>query len=344
MNAAIGLIFATVFIVFTAEPALSKEQRAGAATHPSLVGANLPPLIPIETFFSNRTESWGHRVSPDGKRLLWIALHEGKPAVHFRKLDAEDFKVLPAERPVRWAYWAADSRHITGWWDNDGDENYHFLLADTQTPDAPFRDRTPFKGVKIGFHQWFPDEPLVYLLRDNRRDRAVFDLYRYDLAKDTRELVMENPGDVAGYETDDAGKVIGIRRTLPNSDWVFQVPDDDGWRTIKEGAPEDQFWISGKPPAGQSWAYGVSNIGRDKQAVVKIDLNTGAEEIIYQDPEADVQDIWVDSKTYKLLAAWSEPDYPKVKTFAPELQDVFDRLRSDGPAKSACPATAMTGR
>lgn len=328
MKALLGIL--TLALTLVVAPAQADAQGSIEATHPSLVNAELPPLIPIETFFSTRTEAWDHRVSPDGKRLLWIALDEGFPKVHFRDLDSDVVRVVPAERAVRWAYWAADSRHITGWWDNDGDENYHFLFADTAAADMAFRDATPYPGIRVRFHQWFPDEPMVYLLMNNRRDRSLFDLYRYDFLQGTRELVLKNPGDISGYETDEAGNVIGIYRRLPNTDWVFQVPDGDDWRTVVRGTVEDNFWISGKPPVGQDWAFGVSNIGRDKQVVVRIDLSTGAETVIYEDPEADVTELDIDSETYELAAAWSEPNFPKMKVFRKDIQAVVDQFAGEG--------------
>jgi len=331
MNSLLGAVVAILMAVSVVAAAQADQPAQRPATHPSLVDADLPPLIPLETFFSTRTESWNHRVSPDGERLLWIALHDGRPAVHFRDLDADAVHVIAADRAVRWAYWAADSRHVTAWWDDAGDENYHFLVADTETEAMRFEDRTPFPGVKVRFQQWFPDEPLVYLLSDNRRDRALFDLYRYDFARGTRDLVMENPGDVASFATDASGKVIGVRRLLANSDWVFEVPDGDGWRTLVRGTPEDEFRITGRPPAGQDWAYGISNLGRDKKALVKVDLVTGAEEVVHADPAADVTSVDIESETYELVAAWSEPDLPSMKIFREEVRAVADHFAQDGP-------------
>ena len=49
---------------------IADSPRVQPASHPTLAAADLPPLIPAETFFSTRQESWDHKISPDGTKLL----------------------------------------------------------------------------------------------------------------------------------------------------------------------------------------------------------------------------------------------------------------------------------
>ncbi len=309
----------------------AQEVKVAPPSHPSLVGAALPELIPVETFFSTAQESWDHRVSPDGKRLVWIALKDGKPTIHFADVAGGPVTAIPAERPVRWAYWAADSRHITAWWDAEGDENYHFLLADADNPDQPVRDMTPYPGVKVRFHQYFPDHPLQYLLMDNRRDRSEFDLYWHNLATGEERLIAENPGDVFAFYTDQSGALIALQRRLPDTTWRLEVKHPEGWRVIASGTAEDEMWIEGKPPVGADWAWAISNRGRDRQVLVKLDLETGEETLFYEDPAADVVGFWEDEVTYAPLAAWSKPDYLHVEPFDPAIEAALDKIGQDGP-------------
>ena len=311
--------------------AAAGERNAMGPSHPSLYDAELPPLIPVETFFSTARESWDHRVSPDGTKLLWIAQKDGRPTVHFRALSGTEVKTIASERAVRWAYWANDSRHITAWRDRDGDENYHLLLADTENPHAAPRDVTPHAGATIRFQQKFHDRPLDVLILDNRRDASVFDLYLLNMATGEETLVAQNPGDVRQYYTDQSGKVIAVKRRLPDTGWSLDVPDGRNWRSIARGTLEDKLWIEGYPPAGATWAWAISNRGRDRQAMVRLDLATGQETLVYQDEHADIQGLLTDDGTYKPLMAWSVPDHPRTKVFDPKIKAAFDRLAKDGP-------------
>ena len=310
-----------------------EQLKTSPASHASLINASLPPLIPVETFFSSANESWEHRISPDGSKLLWLALHDGKPSIHFREIDSKKIHVIKAQRPVSWAYWAFDSRHITAWWDNKGDENYHFLIADTANPDIPVKDVTPREGVKVRFRQYFPDRPLEYLLQDNRRDPSVFDLYWLNIKTGEERLVMENPGDIMTFRTDKAGNVIAVTRRIDDQNWSFEVPDGQGWRSVIIGDAEDEFWLENHPDVGADWAWAISNIGRDKQVVVKVDLNTGEQTLFYEDEATDITGLWVDKITNKPLAAWSTPDYPNLKVFDDKLVPVVEQILQSGNAR-----------
>ncbi|MCP5084345.1 MAG: S9 family peptidase [Alphaproteobacteria bacterium] len=288
-------------------------------------------MIPTEVFYTKREESWDHRVSPDGTKLLWLAMKDGQPTIHFRSLGtAEEAQTITAERRIGWAYWTNDSRHVMIWSDHTGDENYQVFVADTENLDQVPRSVTPHAGSKVRHQQKFPDRPNEYLLQQNRRDRSVFDLYRLNVLSGKEVLVARNPGDVFKYYTDQAGKVVAVKRRLPNRLWSLDVPDGDGWRSITTGGTEDKLWIEGHPLAGAGWAWAVSNIGRDRQVVVRLDLNTGDETLFYEDALADVQGLWIDEITYEPLIASSMPGYLKTKIFNPQIKAVFEQIGADG--------------
>ncbi|MEM8645643.1 MAG: S9 family peptidase [Pseudomonadota bacterium] len=312
--------------------AAAEGPRALIATHPSLVNAELPPLIPAELFYTKHKESWDHRVSPDGTKLLWLAIKDGRTTIHVRSLDgAEQPQTITSHKPVGWAYWTNDNRHIMVWSDATGDENTRVYLADTLNPQARLKSVTPYPGTKVRHQQKFPDHPNEYLLQLNRRERSEFDVYRINALSGEERLVMQNPGDVFKYYTDQSGAVIAIKRRLPNRLWSLDVPDGKaGWRAIASGSTEDKLWIEGHPLAGAGWAWAVSNLGRDRLAVVRLNLKTGAEELLYEDPQADVQGLWVDEISYEPLIASSMPGYLKTKIFAPHIKAVFEQIGADG--------------
>lgn len=301
------------------------------ATHPSLVEAELPPLIPTEVFYTRHQESWDHRVSPDGTKLLWLALQDGQPTIHFRALGSDDpVQTVFSDQRVGWAYWTNDSRHIMVWSDATGAENTHVFLADTHAPQQALRAVASHPGTKVRHQQKFPDRPNEYLLQLNRRDRSVFDLYHLNALSGAETLVAQNPGNVFKYYTDQSGAVVAVKRRLPNRLWSLDVPDGDNWRSIATGGTEDKLWIEGHPPAGANWAWAVSNLGRDRQVVVRLNLNTGAETLFYEDKLADVQGLLIDEVTYEPLIASSMPGYLKTKIFHPQIKTVFDQIGANG--------------
>src|SRR3989441_12091294 len=83
-----------------------------AASDPSHVSG--APLIPVTTFFANRESNYDYKVSPDGRRLAWMASAGGRLTVHFRELDGGEVGVIdtPWTRNLRTFRWATDSRHV----------------------------------------------------------------------------------------------------------------------------------------------------------------------------------------------------------------------------------------
>ena len=58
-----------------------------AATHPALIGADLPPILPAKDIYPGQRKSWGYKVSLDGKKLAWIERVGRKPTIHVRWLN-----------------------------------------------------------------------------------------------------------------------------------------------------------------------------------------------------------------------------------------------------------------
>jgi dipeptidyl aminopeptidase/acylaminoacyl peptidase len=192
------------------------------------------------------------------------------------------------DRGIRMFGWAHDGRHLLYLQDSGGDENWRLHDVDLKTMQR--RDLTPFDGVQaqiIAAEKKFPTDVLVGLNRDNPQ---LHDVYRLDLV--TGELVkeVENPGFIAWVA--DAGLVVrcGI---APQHDGglVLMVRDGAGsdWRPLLSIAAEDA--MTSEPIAisadGRS-LLATSSVGANTARLVRIDLVTGAAQVLAEDPEADV--------------------------------------------------------
>jgi dipeptidyl aminopeptidase/acylaminoacyl peptidase len=315
---AIVLLFGACMLalVWALEPqSTSAEQEPG-----------LPELISIRDLFANPDERWNYKLSPDGKRLGWIGSYEGHPTVHFQKLGEDEVHAIRTQRDIWNFWWVQDSRRIFFSWDQGGDENWHLLMVDTDHPEEPYVDLTPWPGRRAWVHQVFPDDPAHILIVDNRRDVAVFDFYRMNLDTGETELLFENPGDVRSWITDPQGRMLG--RIRGEHDWSLELwrPESRKWERRFGGEFGDSFRIVGRPrDVKQVWA--LSNRGRDRIALVRVDLETGAEKAVYADPDVDVDGAWTDPDTYALRSAWSSPGYSEPHYFDEEIERVVEGFR-----------------
>lgn len=320
-------LFAAVVLSLLLAPAALAER---AATHPALRDAALPPLVPLEDLFASRDARWGYRVSPDGRKLLWIDRGDGRPSVHIKWLDSGEERRLAAERSIYRAYWTYDSRRIVFYWDNAGDENYQLHVADIDDLTAPPRNMTPYPGATVRWQQGFPDDPAHMLIRLNRRDASLFDLYRLNIDSGDLTLLAENPGDILGWITDDSGEIIARMRRLDDGAWVFEAATDrPGWRPVVNGAYDDHFRPLGYT-TDRSFIWAKSALGRDKAVLVKVDLATGAETVHHVHADVDLEDVWIDRDSYRPLRAEAWPGYLEVHHFDQDLgrdMALFDRFK-----------------
>jgi dipeptidyl aminopeptidase/acylaminoacyl peptidase len=255
-------------------------------------------LIPRQVLFGN-PERISPRISPDGTRLAWIAPHQDVLNVWVAPISAEHGVDWPAasvitddsDRGIRMFAWAHDGRHLLYLQDTGGDENWRLHDVDLQTMQR--RDLTPFDGVQtqlIAMERKFPTELLIGLNRDNVQ---LHDVYRLDLVTGELTKEVENFG-VIGWEADAQLVVRAAAAPQPDGGYTLLVRDDadSDWRPLLTVASDDA--LTSAPIAfsedGRS-LLATSSVGAQTGRLVRIDIATGATEVLAQDPEADVQGV-----------------------------------------------------
>jgi dipeptidyl aminopeptidase/acylaminoacyl peptidase len=251
-------------------------------------------LIPRRVLFGN-PERVSPRISPDGTLLAWIAPHEGVLNVWVAPAGADGVDWAQArvitddtDRGIRMFTWAHDGRHVLYLRDTGGDENWRLHDVDLETMRR--RDLTPFDEVAtqiIAAEKKFPTEILVGLNRDNPQ---LHDVYRLDLVSGELVKEVENPGFI-GWIADAQLVVRAGIAPQPDGGAVVMVRDsaEEEWRQLLAIDAEDALTTG--PLAfsedGRS-LLAESSVGADTARLVRIDLASGAAEVLAEDPEADV--------------------------------------------------------
>ncbi|MFN3005058.1 S9 family peptidase [Mycolicibacterium wolinskyi] len=246
-------------------------------------------LIPLEVLLGH-PERAAPQISPDGTRLSYLAPLDGVLNVFVG--DAGSGNEQPVthdrDRGIQGYLWAHDNRHLMYVRDKDGSENFRLYDVDLQT--GAERDLTPMDGVQcrlIAHHKRFPNDVLVGINKDNPQ---LHDVYHLDLTTGELRKVLENPG-FLGWVVDDDLKVRGAVTPTPDGGMVIMVREDEhaDWRPLLEVPPED---AESTGPVGftkdGTGMYLQTSVGSNTSRLVKMQVESGATEVIAEDDTYDI--------------------------------------------------------
>jgi dipeptidyl aminopeptidase/acylaminoacyl peptidase len=294
-------------------------------------------LIPRQVLFGN-PERVSPALSPDGTMLAWLAPRDGVLNVWVAPggggdgdgIDWAAARVVTddTDRGIRQFAWAHDGRHLLYLQDTGGDENWRLHDVDLQTMQR--RDLTPFEGVHtqiIAMEKKFPTDVLVGLNLDNPQ---LHDVYRLDLV--TGELVkeVENPG-FAGWLADTQLVVRGAIAPKPDGGMTVLIRDDPAadWRPLLEVPPDDALTtdLFSFSADGLS-VLAASSVDTDTARLVRIDLATGATEVLAEDPEADVDGARLHPDTKEPQIVTFRKDRTEYRVLDPDVADDLTAIRA----------------
>jgi dipeptidyl aminopeptidase/acylaminoacyl peptidase len=251
------------------------------------VAGELPPLIPLQDFFRNPTET-AHQLSPSGEYLAFLKPWETRLNIHVRKMgETEVSRVTEVrERDIAGYLWVSDDRLVYTL-DQGGDENFHLYGIDRDG--SALRDLTPYEETRAGVVDELRDDPDHILVQHNRRDQRMFDVFRVQVHTGEEELVVENPGNITSFLADHEGRVrAAVTADGVQTSLLFRETEEEPFRTLltldfRQTLNPLLFTYDNQK------LYCASNLGRDKTAIVVFDpVTTNEVEVIYEHPQVDV--------------------------------------------------------
>ncbi|MCW5519501.1 S9 family peptidase [Aureitalea sp. L0-47] len=247
-----------------------------------------PPTISVEDFMKNSDQS-RFRLSPDGSHMAYMAPYKSRMNIHVRAIDSDSVVRITSveDRDINGYFWASNDR-LVYIKDDGGNENFH--LFSLNKDGANEVNLTPFDGVRAQIIDDLESQPEEMIIGLNNRIPQIFDPYRININTGEMKLLYENPGDITGWDTDHDGKLRLAYKTngVDTSIWYRESEDEEFSEVITLNFKETlspQFFDFDNGDV----VYAISDLGRDKSAVVKYDLKENKEiEEIYQNDEVDI--------------------------------------------------------
>jgi dipeptidyl aminopeptidase/acylaminoacyl peptidase len=305
---------------------------ASGPTHPALAQAQASgqtaPLLPVRQFVANTERVGGFVISPDGQQLLWSQTVRFDVGLAVRPVDRPEavttFATGNQGRGGGYYNWLPDSQHIVYSKDESGDENTRLLVLDASRSDLNPWAVTPARGVRAFVVGRGPAGSAAFLFASNQRDKATFDLYLADARTRRVSELARSDGRVLSWLVDSGGQLAGRMRqvgTEDGSDTVLEVRQPTGaWRPVKTVGGFDFLHVLRiDTQGGRAWA--LSNLGRDKSALVEMDLSNGTEKLLASHDRVDVTQVTFAARQGPPAGYVVDPGYPEVHYLDAGLPD-----------------------
>jgi dipeptidyl aminopeptidase/acylaminoacyl peptidase len=284
-------------------------------------------LIPMEDFFKNPQQAY-FQISPDGKYISFTKPFERRMNIFVQAIGSEKITRITSvtDRDI-WSYWWKGNNRLLYRQDFGGDENFHIFGVD---PDGGnLTDLTPFEGVKADIVDDMPDHDTDILVSLNKANPEVFDVYRLNTLTGELTLIAENPGNISTWMTDhDYNVRIAIRTDGINNTVLYRNGGEGKFKEIMTIGFKDTF----QPilfTFDNKYVYALSNLGRDREAIVKYDLANNVElELLYEHPEFDVSGLGY-SRKRKVLTEISYVDWKHQRKILDSEMEKYYKILED---------------
>lgn len=241
----------------------------------------------------------GVQLSPRGDSLAFLAPRDGVMNLWVMAADGiEEPRPLTDERDrgIAEFYWSADSAtliYVQSTPANDSDRLYAVSVSGGDP-----RALTPegARAAVLGIGARDPNSIIVAL---QPRDGAWPDVVSVDVRSGEQQAILRNTDGFARFVLARDGSVaLGVRPLEGGAAEIAARTSNGGWRAVIQVPFEDA--LSSRPLAvgadGRSFLM-LDSTGRDRAALVRVDITTGAKVVLGESERADVADVWLDPAT-----------------------------------------------
>jgi dipeptidyl aminopeptidase/acylaminoacyl peptidase len=232
------------------------------------------------------------QLSPSGGYISTVMRVEGHQNIAIKAPNDQDFQFVTRfdDHDVVGYLWKSDETIILVK-DNDGTGNFHLFALNILSRDVV--DVTPIERSRatiVNALDSNPNELIIALSKKNNQN--VSDLYRLNINTGKLTLLAENEGNVVAWYPDNTGT---LRMMLVVDDeyqkLMYRDDEKQKFREIATMNFRDAFVPQFFTPDNKQF-YALSNMGRDKAAIVRFDPTTKKEtEIIFEHPTVDVSNL-----------------------------------------------------
>jgi dipeptidyl aminopeptidase/acylaminoacyl peptidase len=262
--------------------------------------------IPVSDFFKTPEKSF-FKISPDGKYVSYLKPYKDKQNLYIKSLvnNTERMATSFTDYSVRDYSWTFNNQIIFTQ-DIIAFDQYKMYTLDVAT--LKIKNLLNLDRARIRILNRNRQQPDMVTVAMNKRDLVNFDVFRLNVKTGELKLYILNPGNVTKWYPDADGQIRLAKVSDGVDESILYRPNDS---TPFKAIIKNNFKNRVEPVAFtgvKSNFYALSNVDRDKTALVEINAENGRQEkVVYASDKADIIDVTY-SKNSRLMevASWEE--------------------------------------
>jgi dipeptidyl aminopeptidase/acylaminoacyl peptidase len=279
--------------------------------------------IPVSDFFKTPQKS-AFKISPDGKYISYLKPYKDNQNLFIESLADGKERMATSfdDASIRDYYWTFND-NIVFIQDLITDDQYRMFTLDVST----LKTRVILAENKVRIKMLSRNrlEPDVVNIAMNKRDPSNFDVYRVNTKTGTLTPYLINPGNFTEWYPDPDGKIRLVKASDGVNETILYRKDDNApFKPIIVNNFKDR--VDPIAFAGEKdYFYALSNVNRDKMALVEIDAATGKEEkVIYANNDADILQVEYSKNKHRIEFASWEGAYPQKHFLDTCMQHIYN--------------------
>ncbi|SEO40566.1 S9 family peptidase [Mucilaginibacter sp. OK283] len=282
--------------------------------------------IPLADFFKTPEKTF-FKISPDGKYIAYLKPYKDKQNLFTQSLadGTEHMETSFDDYPVSgWYFWTYNNQLV---FNQDIVANDGFKMYALDISTHQLRTILSLEKVKVNLVNRNKQQPNIITIRMNKRDPANFDIYRLNIKTGELSPYLINPGNITEWFPDADGKIRLVKSSDGVDETILYRPDDNApFKPIIQ----NNFKNSVRPIAFAGLKnnfYALSNVNRDKMALVEINAENGKEErTIFSNSNADLMYVEYYKNKHRLeFVSWDEAK-PRKYFLSPDIQRLYRKL------------------
>jgi len=271
-------------------------------------------VLPVGAFFKSQ-DKIAYRISPDGTNLSYLKLEGKNQNLYIENIaTGKDKRITQLkDKNINFYFWVSRNELIYyKEFDAEKRQSDLFIINKDGSNERQLTNNETSR-IKVLEDQLVDDKYL--LVSSNKRDSTVFDVYRLNVRNGAMEMAARNPGNITDWITDSEGKLRlatssdGVNQTL-----LYRENEAQAFKPVLTNNFKTTFRPIAFSYEHPNVVYAISNINRDKSAMVQVDCNTGKEiKILFSNDSLNITDAQYSKRKKKMsfvvYETWKKEKY-----------------------------------